>query len=85
MTALRPPLRPRAAAAVKPAPVRSRIKSRSNSALCGAPHKADYAEPGIMQSCASKVDVPQALYRQNTPHYRRSNKDLVTASGALNQ
>jgi DNA invertase Pin-like site-specific DNA recombinase len=46
---------------------------------------AEYAEPGIMQSCVGKVDVPQALYRQYTPHYRRSNKDLVTASGTLNQ
>jgi DNA invertase Pin-like site-specific DNA recombinase len=46
---------------------------------------AEYAEPGIMQSRTAKVDVPKALYGQSTPHYRRSNKDLVTASGALNQ
>jgi DNA invertase Pin-like site-specific DNA recombinase len=46
---------------------------------------AEYAEPGIMQSRTAKVDVPKALYRQSTPHYRRSNKDLVTASRAVNQ
>ncbi len=46
---------------------------------------AEYAEPGIMQSRSAKVDVPQALYRQNTPHYRTSNRDMVSASGTLNQ
>ena len=46
---------------------------------------ADYAEPGIMRSHAGKADVLQVLSRQNSPHYRRSNKDLVSASGALNQ
>jgi DNA invertase Pin-like site-specific DNA recombinase len=46
---------------------------------------AEYAEPGIMQSRTAEVDVPKALYRHSTPHYRRLNKDLVTASRALNQ
>jgi hypothetical protein len=45
----RPPFRPRARAEANPAIVRSAISSRSNSALCGEPHKADYAEPDVMQ------------------------------------
>ena len=46
---------------------------------------SEYAESGIMQSRTGKVDVPQALYWQNTPHYRRSNRDMVSASETLNQ
>jgi hypothetical protein len=44
------PFLPRARADANPAIVHSAISSRSNSALCGAPHKADYAKRGIMQS-----------------------------------
>jgi len=42
---------------------------------------AQYADPGIMQSHTAKVTVPQALFWQYTSHYRRSVRDLVTASG----
>jgi DNA invertase Pin-like site-specific DNA recombinase len=49
--------------------------------MCGV--FADYAEPGIMQSGAGKVDVPQALFRQNTPHYCRANREMVSTAGAL--
>src|SRR5271165_4389513 len=38
----RPPLRPRARAALRPAIVRSRTRLRSNSAFCGAPQKAEF-------------------------------------------
>ena len=44
---------------------------------------ADYAELGIMQSGAGKVDVPQALFRQNTPHYCRASREMVSTAGAL--
>ncbi len=37
-----PPLRPRARAAAMPAFVRSMIRVRSNSAVCGAPHTAEF-------------------------------------------
>lgn len=46
---------------------------------------ADYADHGIMQSRAGKVDVPQALERRGTPHYPASNRDAISASGALNR
>src|ERR1700738_4768738 len=57
----RPPLRPRARAALRPASVRSRIKLRSNSAFCGAPQKADDAERAIMQSHTAEVAVWPAV------------------------
>lgn len=38
----RPPMRPSALAAARPADVRSRIMTRSNSAVCGAPHTAQF-------------------------------------------
>jgi site-specific DNA recombinase len=44
---------------------------------------ADYAELGIMQSRTGKVDVQQALFRQNTPHYCRANREMVSTAGAL--
>ncbi len=45
----RPPFRPLARAASSPALVRSAMISRSNSAVCGAPHTAEYAERAIMR------------------------------------
>jgi site-specific DNA recombinase len=44
---------------------------------------ADYVELGIMQSRTGKVDVQQALFRQNTPHYCRANREMVSTAGAL--
>jgi len=52
----RPPVRPARRAAARPAWVRSRIRLRSNSALCEAPHKADDAERVIMRSRALYSD-----------------------------
>ncbi len=43
----RPPRRPRALAAARPACVRSAMSSLSNSALCSAPHKADFGSDTI--------------------------------------
>jgi hypothetical protein len=36
--------------------VRVRMSSRSNSAICGAPHIADYAERAVMRSANSKTE-----------------------------
>jgi DNA invertase Pin-like site-specific DNA recombinase len=46
---------------------------------------AEYAECGIMQSRAGKVDVPQAFCRRGTPHYPAPKRAAISASGALNQ
>ncbi len=56
-----PPLRPRARADARPALVRLEIRSRSNSAFCGAPQKADDAERAIMQSHTAEVAVWPAV------------------------
>jgi hypothetical protein len=53
----RPPLRPRARAAFRPATVRSRIRFRSNSEFCGELQKADDAERAIMQSHSAEVAI----------------------------
>jgi hypothetical protein len=42
---------------------------------------AQYADCKIMQSRTAKATVLQALFWQYTSHYRRSGRDLVTASG----
>jgi hypothetical protein len=44
-----PPLRPRARADARPALVRSEIKSRSNSAYCGAPQYAEFERDILRQ------------------------------------
>jgi hypothetical protein len=46
---------------------------------------AEYAECGIMQSRAGKVDVLQVFYRRGTLHYPASKREAISASGALNQ
>jgi len=51
--------------------------------MCGV--FAEYAESAIMRSHAGKVHVAQALCRRNTPHYPASNRDAISASGALNR
>jgi hypothetical protein len=43
------------ASGIPTGPVRARIRSRSNSALCGASHKADDAERVIMRSVVAGV------------------------------
>jgi hypothetical protein len=63
-----PPLRPRARADARPALVRSEIRSRSNSAFCGAPQNAEYAEPAVMRSDPIEVEVWPARWPIGAPH-----------------
>jgi hypothetical protein len=64
----RPILCPRATARARPSPVRARIRSRSNSALCGAPHKADDAESVVMRSDAAKTHDTPGFPWCSAPH-----------------
>jgi hypothetical protein len=50
---------PTARARARPSPVRAMISSRSNSAVCGALHTADYADTAVMRSPTS--DAEQAV------------------------
>lgn len=50
-----PPMRPSRRADSNPAFVLSRSMARSNSAYCGEPQYADYAECAIMQSHSAEV------------------------------
>ena len=64
MTGLRPPFRPRAAAAARPARVRSRIRSRSNCP--SAPNRWNTSRPpGVVLSIASVIE------RKPTPLFER--------------
>ncbi len=51
--------------------------SRSNCALCGAPHNAHYAECGIMQSHRAEVAVWPAFQRRGTPHNPSSKNEVI--------
>src|SRR6266481_2175403 len=64
----RPPLRPRARAALRPASERSRIKLRSNSEFCSSLQNAEYAEPAVMRSDAIEIEVWPALWPLGAPH-----------------
>ena len=44
---------------------------------------AEYAECGIMQSRSGEVDVPSALFGQNAPHNRTSNRYVIGKTEAL--
>jgi hypothetical protein len=46
---------------------------------------AHYAERVIMQSDRIEVAVWRAFRRRGTPHYPGSNRDAISASGALNR
>jgi DNA invertase Pin-like site-specific DNA recombinase len=46
---------------------------------------AEYADCEIMQSRTAKVEVLQALGQRDTTHYPVSNRDAISASGALNR
>jgi hypothetical protein len=60
----RPPLRPRARADAKPASVRSEMSSRSNSALCGAPHNAQFERRPIQERTKAGLTAARARGRK---------------------
>jgi hypothetical protein len=60
----RPPTRPAARAAAMPAEVRSRIMARSNSAICGAPHIAEFERSMIQARVKAGLDRARAQGKQ---------------------
>ena len=81
----RPSRLPCALARARPALTRSAMRHRSNSLLCGAPHKSDYAEWEIMRSDTAGTQVSSALQRCCTPHYPGLCREAISASGAVNR
>jgi hypothetical protein len=46
---------------------------------------ADYAQPGVMQSCATGSRLGSRFTGSRTPHYPGSRSEAMSASGALNR
>src|SRR6202035_3831441 len=59
----RPPVRPARRAAARPAWVRSRIRLRSNSALCGASHNAEFERAMIRERTSAGLAAARAEAR----------------------
>lgn len=73
----RPSVRPSARTRASPSRTRSAIRARSNSAMCSALHKADYAEFEIMLSSTAGAQVSWAFFSCRTPHNPVSRSDAV--------
>ena len=76
----RPPFRPRAAAAVKPARVRSRIRSRSNCPSAPKRWKTS-RPPGVVVSIASVIErnpTPKLLFDRCHPKSRLSGLSSIS-------
>src|SRR5271157_2538637 len=81
----RPPLRPRARAAFRPATVRSRIRLRSNSAFCGAPQNSEFERDLISERTKAGLASARARGRKGGAPFKMTAAKVRLAMAAMGQ
>jgi hypothetical protein len=80
---LRQNLTPVRRARLRPSVMRDRMISRSNSAVCRAPHTADYAELNIMRSGGVRAPFLRPFCGRRAPHNRGRGDRGACGTAAL--